>query len=371
MALYEGLRSYRDRLHDPVHLDSHLEKVLLKRLNYRRPLDHFNLCVDYFDPTLPYRSLSGISPDIQSKSTQICEKQACSCFSKHSKDSLSLELAQMVGLMVIPQIVTKVWAVCRILAMEDGHFIWVGRRSAAEEVIQIACSIRKIRLIDSVSISSQEDFYELIQEEVAKLATSKRPEHIAFLIDVNQLKYENWLLTLQSMLMDDVSDWELFNEQSPAEKPNAWIARSPFHLSKRFMHIIVVADSDLQIPLKPRVIQQCDMIRDEEEPLDLPEIALKYLNLRGIMETSLRSKCAAGLSKVFEVVSNGYEARKERYFGTEPVLSKSFIHYEFLGPKRFIQLIDLTTSLFTRLKAAQQAKIAHLQRMESAACDFE
>lgn len=371
MALYEVLRSYRDRLHDPIHIDSHLEKVLLKRLNYRRPLDRFNLCVNYFDSTLPYRSLAGISPDILSKSTQICEKQVCSCFSKHSKDSISLELAQMVGLMVIPQVISKIWAICRTLAMEDGHFIWVGRRSAAEEIIQMACSIRKIRLIDPISLPYNEAFYELIQEEVAKLATSKRPEHIAFIIDVNQLKHENWLLTLQSMLMDDVSDWEVFNEQSPVEKPNAWVARSPYHLSKRFMHIIVLADSDLQIPLKQRVIQQCDMVRDEEEQVDYLEIAMKYMNLRGILETALRAKCAAGLTKVWEVVSKGLEARKERYIGTEPVLSKSFILYEFLGPRRFIQLIDLTTSLFTRLKAAQQAKISHLQRMESAACDFE
>lgn len=371
MALYEVLRSYRDRLHDPARLDSHLEKVLLKRINYRRPLDWFNLCVDYFDPMLPYRSLAGTSPDIESKSATICEKAACSCFSKPSKGQLPRELAQIVGLTLIPQVVTKIWALCRSFTMEDGHFLWVGRRSAAQEVVQIACSIRKVRLIDPTSVPSQDHFYRLIQEEVAKLATAKRPEHLAILIDVNQLQSENWLLTLQSMLMDDVSDWGLFNEESQADKANSWILRSPFHLARKFMHVVILADSELQVPLKPRVIQQCDMLRDEEEPLDWPEIALKYLNLRGELDTSLRPKCVSAVCKAFEVVAKAYEVRKDTYIGMEQVLAKSFIVSEFLGPKRFIQLIDLTTSLYTRLKAALQAKIAHMQRMESAASDFE
>lgn len=371
MALYEVLRSYRDRLHDPVRLDSHLEKVLLKRINYRRPLDWLNLCVDYFDPMLPYRSLPALSPDIESKSAALCEKAVCSCFSNSSKGQLSRELCQIVGLTVIPQVVTKVWALCRTLALEDGHFLWVGRRSAAQEVVQIACSIRKTRLIDLNSVPSQDHFNRLVQEEVAKLATARRPEHLVFLIDVNHLQHEDWLLTLQSMLMDQVSDWSLFNQEIPADKANSWILRSPFYLARKFMHIVILADSELQVPLKPRVLQQCDMLRDEEEPLDWAEIAQKYLNLNAELDQSFRPKCVSAICKAFEVVAKAYEVRKDLYVGMEQVLSKSFIGSEFLGPKRFIQLIDLTTSLYMRLKAALHAKIAHLQRMESAASDFE
>ena len=353
-------------MHDAGCLDVHLEQVLLKRINYRRPLDHLNLCCDYFDPNLPYLSLPASSPDILSKATSICEKIACSCF---SNDKMSVQLAEIVGLTVIPEMVTKIWSLCRILSMEDGHFLWIGRRSAAEEVIQIACAIRQIRLIEVSAV--QEDFYTMLQEEIAKLATAKRPEHVALYLDLSQIKDEKWLLLLQSMLMDDIGDWSLFTEQTPSEKPNNWITRSPFHLAKRFLHVVLIADTELQLPLKPRVVEQCDMLRDEFEPLEWMEIARKYIEFRGVLEENVRVKCAVALEKMYQVVEKTFAEYKNEYIGMELIRPKSMIIEEFMGPKRFLEIIDLTTSLYTRLKTALQAKISHFERMHSAASDFQ